>query len=542
MSGVAYIQAMRHGKDSYLTKEVNDVARSLKVKPSISKLIDRIAVYFVPGIIAVAGISALGWFFFGPVPALPWIMKSVMSIFLCTCPCMLTLATPIAETVSNYAMVNNGIFVRDPSVIDDLAELDTIVFDKTGTLTMPTVLNMHANTKDFTEDDILQYVVSLENACIKLGHDHPIARSFLHKQTGFELLKCKNPKKDDQGVSGSVNGHDVLIGCHTHLSTRRVTNLRAFAAEEKKYAKQGLTTIYVAIDGKCVAVYGLKHEIQYGAREAIDKLKRMGINVFMLTGDKDKPSKSVAKDLGINQVMAERNSKEKEMFIRGLERSRKVAMVGDGVNDFAAIRKAHVGIAVGPWTPASSASHIAVHNLDLIPLILIARQTMRNIKQNLWWTGLYNSFSIAAASGVLYPMFGFVMSPVLASILMMTSSLIVVLNSSRLIHEIQYSLDKYHGRINKPRTYWQKFVDFFAVTGLVKTIGMLLGFKQPRPQQYKLNAPDAKFIKDKVKTESPEKPKLREAALPFDIPKGMMLRREPASVVLDDEQSNSLRI
>ncbi|MBN9287505.1 MAG: copper-translocating P-type ATPase [Gammaproteobacteria bacterium 39-13] len=472
------ILATRNGADGQLTSVIKDVDKSTTSKTSISKLVDRLAVVFVPTIIGVAALTALGWFFLGPVPVLPWIIKSTMSVLLCACPCALGLATPISTTISMYKQFNMGILVHDASALEAAANIDTVVFDKTGTLTKPVVNDVFiSGGPEWNKTNVMQYVASLEKA-----FDHPIAKSFVAENSFVDLLPCSEQSKDAQGVSGKVNGKSMLVGSLSHLQSKEIRVRRSFKDQEARNAEKGLTSVYVAIDGKCVAVVGLKHDIRSDAKKTIRDLQKRNIDVFMLTGDKKEPATSVAKVLGIKKIYAEHTSEMKAEFITKLKnKGRCVAMVGDGINDLQAVRAADLGIAVGSWTHASSAAHVAIQRLNIVPMLIIAKETMKNIHQNLYWTGFYNLLSLTAATGLLYPLFGFVLHPVIASVSMGLSSIFVVVNSSRLGDKINYAVDIFEGKLKEPTTFIEKIKHSFSFSGLFSAFEVFFSFNKEIP-------------------------------------------------------------
>jgi len=474
-----YIQATCKGREGHLTRVLEDVAKSSSSKSSISKLVDRLAVIFVPTIVSLSALTALGWYLLGPVPQIAFMLKSAISVLLYACPCALGLATPISTTIGIYKLFNKGILVHNASALEAAAQVDTVVFDKTGTLTTPVISEffVEENQETWSRREVLRYVASLEQ-----GLDHPIAKSF---ERAYVNSKSMQPlyqnapdsvkrEKDEPGVSGKVNGKDVLVGNLSYLESRGIKVSTKFKDHEAQNAKNGMTSIYVSIDKQCVSVVGLQHDIRDDAKKAIEELQKLNVDIFMLTGDEIGPAQAVANKLGIRKVYANHNPEMKKKFIANLRRAgRVVAMVGDGFNDLKPIDEADVGIALGPWTNASATADIALQNLNVATMLIIAKQTMRNIRQNLLWTAFYNIFGIIAASGLLYPFFGFILNPVLASVLMAVSSIFVVMNSSRLAYTLDEVVGLYEGKITAPKTWFQKLMNFLSLDSLFQTIHML---------------------------------------------------------------------
>jgi Cu+-exporting ATPase len=482
-TNTVYIQATCDGKDGHLSRVLEDVAKSSSTKPSISKLVDRLAVIFAPTIVCLSVLTAIGWYLLGPVPQIAFMLKSAISVLLYACPCALGLATPISTTLGIYKLFNKGILVHNATALESASQVDTVVFDKTGTLTTPVISEFFVadpenNQPTWSKLEILRHVASLEQ-----GLEHPIAKAF---ERAYVNQKTRQPlsqpeanslKKDEQGVSGRVNNKDILAGNLSHLESRHPVP-ELFKQQEAENAKNGMTSIYVSIEKQCVAVIGFKHEIRDDAKKAIEDLKKMNIDIFMLTGDEQGPADAVAAKLGIPKIYAKCNAEKKKKIIAELRKEgRVVAMVGDGLNDLPPIDEADVGIALGPWTNASATADIALQNLNIPVMLIIAKETMRNIRQNLLWTAFYNLFGIIAASGMLYPFFGFILNPVIASMFMAVSSLFVVMNSSRLAYKIDEVIALYEGKDVAPQTWFQKLIHFLSLDSLIQTIRMLISFE-----------------------------------------------------------------
>ncbi len=495
MKHTIYIRASRDGKEGHLTKVIDDVNKSSATKPpSISKLVDRLAVVFVPMIVSIAALSACGWFLLGPVPALPWMIKSVMSVLLCACPCALGLATPISTAIGMYKQFNKKILVHDAAALEIAAQVNTVVFDKTGTLTSPAIHHAYipAGSDNWSQEEVIQFAASLEKS-----FDHPIAKSFMTGNSSHDFLPCEQPEKKDEGVSGIVAERMVVIGSLAHLESKQIVVPEECKQESIQNELKGMSSVYVAIDAE-VFLVAFKHEIRKDARETIEQLRARDIEIFMLTGDQEEPAKVVARELGIRKVFAKMGSRDKKDFVLELKaHHRIVAVVGDGLNDIEAMEAADLGIAVGSWTHASSVAKVATQQLNFIPLLIMARETMNNIHQNLYWTGFYNLLSLTAATGLLYYIFGFVLNPVVASLLMAISSISVVINSMRLSRQIDYKMAIYEGKIQPPTTLLEKIQQYIPFQGVFDAL--LTAFSSSAEDQPAARARGAEQIASRVR-------------------------------------------
>lgn len=452
-----YICATRDGNKSNLSKMINDAKKQVnRNETSISTTIDKIAKFFVPTIISLAVLSGVGWFIWGPVPQLAFAIKSFLSVMLCACPCALGLATPISTTISIYKLFKEGILVHRANLVEKISQIDALVFDKTGTLTRPYIREVHPTKPDWDEKTLIKYVASLENTS-----SHPIAHAFDDRLQ--DMFKVTYSETLDSGIEGVIEKDrssyfKLIVGSREQLKSKGVHISRACYDKEAQWEKSGYTSVYVAVskDQKandlernpnpyhCVGMIALHHRIRKDAHETVEHLKKQGIDLYILSGDNEAATKEVAEELGIEKVFGNRGAKEKEQYINKIKKNnRVVAMVGDGVNDIAAIKSADVGIAVGPWTDASTSAGIAMQKLsNLTTLITISKQAMRNIYQNIAWTGFYNLISIVAA-------FGAFINPVIASLAMACSSIFVVLNSWRLSSQIDNAVQKEKGLESK---------------------------------------------------------------------------------------------
>ncbi len=511
------IRATSNGNRGKLSKILKAVKKAKSSRPSISNYTDRIANVFVPLIIAIAGLSAFGWLVFGPVPQLSWMMSSFMSVLLCACPCAIGLSI-IPISIGIGQMFQKKIIVREASAIEALAEVDTVVWDKTGTLTTPKVKDVYISSQRMTKDKIMLIAAKLEKACDK--SEHPIAQALI--QYGLTPMRenitvTNDVQSDTQGVTGTVlidrKAHRVTLGNLHYVTDKQKCEISATLKRKgENYLSKKQTPTYIAIDNRCVGVVGLAHDARKDAAQVIENLIKLGIDVYMLTGDKEGPAQAIAAKLGIKSSHVISNRKydekrkedEKADYIKELQNAgRKVAMIGDGVNDLIAMKRANVPISAGAWTNTAKNSHLVLQKLNVDTAIIIAREIMKNIKQNLGWTLFYNTISIAFATGLMYPIYGVVLNPAVATMMMMLSSIFVIINSNRLIFEINDKLDIHEKRVPKPTTLFEKFKRAFSPASFLKTIFMIFdavdGVKQKSPLTRTL-------VRQSVFPESPPKP------------------------------------
>lgn len=466
-----YIKATCDGKDGGLITHIAVLAKSSAKAQSnesseISELLNKIAAYFVPSIIGLALLSGIGWWILGPVPQIVWALNVGRAVLLCACPCALFLAAPISMVICILELFNRcRIHVRNVRALEKAAKSNVVVFDKTGTLTTLTIENIFADAPNLHEDEIMGYATSLEDASLKKGDVHPLAKMFVEKYCDRTLWPAKEIKKSDQGISGVVNGRKVMVGSALHLGDIQID--QQFQAKEKANDTKGMTSLYIVIDGKCVAIVGCKHTLRKGAKEEVQALRNLGQKIIILTGDKEEPTKKVAKELGILIYKSGLSKEGKADYINSLkDKGNIVIMLGDGMNDTLGILAADVGVAFDPGTTASARADMAVERLNVSEMISIARETMSNIHQNLWCTGFYNVLSIITAMGLLYPFFGFMLNPAVASLSMAFSSTFVVFNSSRLTFIIDDVMDRIRSKVYGPKTWKSTFVDIFSFKAL----------------------------------------------------------------------------
>jgi Cu+-exporting ATPase len=426
-TGGFVVEARRVGRDTLLSQIVAMVADAQRSRAPIQQLADRVAAWFVPAVIVVAVATAVVWAVAGPEPRLAHALVNAVAVLIIACPCALGLATPMSIMVATGHGASLGVLIRKAEALEVLARVDTIVIDKTGTLTegKPRLAKITV-APPMTEDGALELAAALERSS-----EHPLAAAILAaaKERGITIPAASEfAAVPGGGVKGTVRGHRVMLGNARFIATP-VDALATHAA--------GQTVVYVAVDGVAVAAISVADPIKPTTAEAIRALHTEGLRVVMLTGDSTTTATAVAATLGIDDVIAEVQPEGKRAAIDRLRREgRVVAMAGDGVNDAPALAAADVGIAMGTGTDvAIQSAGITLVGGDLRGLVRarrLGRATLRNIRQNLAFAFAYNIVGIPIAAGVLYPVFGWLLSPMLASAAMSLSSVSVITNALRL--------------------------------------------------------------------------------------------------------------
>jgi P-type Cu+ transporter len=423
----------RIGKDTTLARIINLVRLAQASKPDITRLVDKIASIFVPVVLVVAMITCISWLYFSNDITLS--VVATITVLIIACPCALGLATPISIMVGVGKAAEYGILIRNGEALQQAGRLSSVVLDKTGTVTegKPAVTDIKT-IDNYSEKEALYFAASIE-----ASSEHALASAILQaaKDKNIELTQ---PKKFDavagRGVISIIDNKSVLLGNSVLMDEYNIniSNLVAYANE---HAAEGETPIYLAVDGKAISVIVVSDPIKKDSLQAIKRLQKNNIDVVLLTGDNKLTAQAVAKQLGIDNVIAEVMPEDKVMEVERLQKSGKVVgMVGDGVNDAPALAKADVGFAIGTGTDvAIESSDIALMSGSLhgvIDAIEISRATVRNIKQNLFGAFIYNSLGIPVAAGVLYPFIGILLNPMIAGAAMAMSSVTVVSNANRL--------------------------------------------------------------------------------------------------------------
>jgi Cu+-exporting ATPase len=426
-SGALRFRATRVGADTVLAQIVRLVEEAQSSKAPVQRLADVVASYFVPAVLVIATLAAAAWLAFGPEPRLSYAVATFVAVLIIACPCALGLATPTAIIVGTGRGAEQGILVKSAEALEQTARLRTVAFDKTGTLTAgaPVVTDVVA-LDGYDERDALRLAASAESAS-----EHPLAKAIVSAAASRGLAASEPAGFESTsglGVRARVDGHDVLVG--------RPSFSGAGADALERVAADGKSAVVASIDGRAVAVIGVGDALRATSRDAVTRLRALGLEVALITGDNARAARAVGHALGIDEVFAEVLPGSKAEYVRRLRARGPVAMVGDGVNDAPALAAADVGIAIGAGTDvAIEAADIVLMRSDpraVATVVALARRTVGTIRQNLFWAFFYNVALIPLAAGALYPFTGWLLSPILAAAAMAISSVTVVSNSLRL--------------------------------------------------------------------------------------------------------------
>ena len=433
-NGTFTFRATRVGADTVLARIINMVEEAQAGKPPIQQLADRIAGVFVPAVILVAAITFGVWSWIGPAPALNYAFVAAVSVLVIACPCAMGLATPTAIMVGTGKGAEMGTLFRQGTALETLARVDTVALDKTGTLTRgePELTDLHVEGGD--EESVLVLVAAAED-----NSEHPVARAMVAaaRTRGLELPRTESFEAvPGFGLSAVVDGRKVEVGADRYMA-RLGYGLDVFAARAQQLADEGKTPLYAAIDGQAVAMLAVSDPLKEGSRAAIDALHDLGLRVAMVTGDNKRTAQAIASQAGIDTVLAEVLPEQKAGEVKRLQSDgRRVAFVGDGINDAPALAQSDVGVAIGTGTDiAIEAGDVILMSGDLrgiVNAIALSRRTLRTIRNNFIWAYAYNVALIPVAAGVLFPFVGVLLSPMLAAAAMSVSSVFVVTNSLRL--------------------------------------------------------------------------------------------------------------
>jgi Cu+-exporting ATPase len=434
-TGGFVMRAEKVGADTLLSQIVHMVAAAQRSRAPIQRMADRVAGWFVPVVIAIAALTFVAWLAWGPAPAFSYALVTAVAVLIIACPCALGLATPMSIMVGVGKGAQHGVLIRDAEALERMEKVDTLVLDKTGTLTegRPQVVHIEA-APGFTGDDVLQKLASVERAS-----EHPLAQAIVNDAAQRKLALSAVTDFDSplgKGVVGTVDGVRVVSGSARFLAEQGIAVAASDAAAEAQRAKAA-TVIYVGVGGKLAGFVAIADPIKATTPQALAALKAAGIRIVMLTGDGRTTAQAVGRELGIDEVVADVFPADKAAVVKRLrDEGRVVAMGGDGVNDAPGLSTADVGIAMGTGTDvAMESAGITLLKGDLMGIVrarTLSQATMRNIRQNLVLSFVYNAAGIPLAAGVLYPFFGLLLSPVVAAAAMALSSVSVIANALRL--------------------------------------------------------------------------------------------------------------
>ncbi len=434
-TGSFVMEATRIGSDTLLSQIVKMVSQAQRSRAPIQKLADQVAAYFVPAVVLIAIITALVWFLIGPDPALTFAMVNAVSVLIIACPCALGLATPMSIMVGTGKGATHGVLIKSAEALEAMERITTLIVDKTGTLTLDKPKLAVVKTVDgFGEDELLGLSAALEKVS-----EHPLAEAIIEGaiQRGLNLSSVHDFHSiTGMGVEGTVNGKRVVIG-NKRLMEKYQINASELATIAEDLQKSGHGVVLVAIENKPAGMIAVKDPVKESAKEAIAYFQSKKIEIIMLTGDNKHTAAAVAKEVGIEHFEAEVLPERKNEVVRELRASgKRVAMAGDGINDAPALAQADVGIAMGTGTDvAMESASITLLTGDLSGIVRahkLSQQTMRNIRQNLFFAFAYNVAGVPIAAGLLYPAFGLLLNPMMASLAMSLSSVSVIANALRL--------------------------------------------------------------------------------------------------------------
>lgn len=436
-TGALVIRAEKVGSETLLARIVAMVAEAQRSRAPIQKLADRVSGYFVPAVILIAIVAFIAWAAIGPEPRFAHAVINAVAVLIIACPCALGLATPISIMVATARGAQAGVLIRNAEAIETMRKVDTLVVDKTGTLTegKPQLVTVEA-LDGWRTAELLRLAASVER-----GSEHPLAAAIVRgaESRGVHLSQPQSfDSVTGQGVIGVVGGREVIVGNRALLEAKNI-DVSVFANRAEELRAEGQTAMFVAIDGVLAGILGVADPIKASALAAIAALHRDGIRVVMMTGDSRTTAQAVAKRLNIDEVIAEVMPAEKADKVKTLQtQGHVVAMAGDGINDAPALAQADVGIAMGTGTDvAMESAHITLVKGDLRGIVRarqLSQATLKNIKQNLFFAFVYNSAGVPIAAGVLYPVFGLLLSPIIAAAAMSLSSVSVIGNALRLRH------------------------------------------------------------------------------------------------------------
>jgi Cu+-exporting ATPase len=434
-TGSLLLRAERVGADTLLAQIVRMVAEAQRSRAPIQRLADVVAAWFVPAVVLVAVVAFVVWLVWGPEPQLAHALANAVAVLIIACPCALGLATPMSIMVGTGKGASMGVLIKNAEALEVLEQVDTLVVDKTGTLTQghPALVSIQAEP-GIGEDDLLRLAAGLERAS-----EHPLAAAIVAgaEERGLVLADVEDFESvTGKGVSGRVEGRAVAIGTQGYLAGLGV-DAATLESQAELQRSRGETVVFVAIDGRAAGLLGIADPIKDSTPEAIRELHAAGLALVMLTGDSKTTAAAVARQLGIDRVEAEMLPERKAEIVAEIQaEGHRVAMAGDGINDAPALARADVGIAMGSGTDvAMESAGVTLIKGDLRGILRarrLSRAVMRNIRQNLFFAFVYNGLGVPVAAGLLYPVFGLLLSPMIAAAAMSFSSVSVIGNALRL--------------------------------------------------------------------------------------------------------------
>jgi Cu+-exporting ATPase len=442
-TGAFKFRATKVGKDTALANIIRLVQDAQGSKVPIQRIVDQVSAYFTPSVMILAIVGFVAWYVFGPSPALSgaegpaltYALIVAVTTLIIACPCALGMATPMSLTTGIGLGAQNGILIRSGDALQAAEKLNAIILDKTGTITIgkPSLTDVVLASGQ-NEKDVLRLAASVEKSS-----EHPLALAIVEgaQARGLKLSDVQTfDAIPGHGVSATVEGRRILIG-NLKLMSREGIALGALEEKSKALADNGKTPMYIAIDDKAAGIIAVADTVKQDSKAAIAALKKMGLEVVMITGDNERTAKAIARQVGVDRVLAEVLPQDKAFNVQKLQlEGKKVAMVGDGINDAPALAQADIGLAIGTGTDvaieASDITLIKGSLMGVVTAIQLSRATMRNVYQNLFGAFIYNSAGLPIALGVLYPFFGLLLSPLLAALAMSFSSVTVISNANRL--------------------------------------------------------------------------------------------------------------
>ncbi|OEO25970.1 copper-translocating P-type ATPase [Pseudomonas sp. J237] len=433
--GSLVMQAQKVGADTMLSQIVQMVARAQRSKAPMQRMADAVAGYFVLGVIATAILTFFGWGLFGPESGWVFGLINAVAVLIIACPCALGLATPMSVMVSTGKAATSGVLFRDASAIENLCKIDTLIVDKTGTLTEGRpVFHSAEGVGPFEPNEVLRLAASLDQ-----GSEHPLAHAIVDyaRAQGIELAKPDSFESGSGiGVRGQVEGRQLQLG-NTALMEDAGVDATPLSNRAEQLRLEGISIVYLAVDGVLAGLLAVSDPIKPTSKQAVTRLQELDVKVIMATGDGLTTARAVARELGIEEVHGEVKPQDKEKLVADLQSyGRRVAMAGDGINDAPALARADVGIAMGTGTDvAMNSAQVTLVKGDLMGILrarTLSVATVKNMRQNLAFAFIYNAMGIPLAAGVLYPLTGHLLSPMIAALAMSISSASVVFNALRL--------------------------------------------------------------------------------------------------------------